>query len=443
MQVSVERLGPLERRIRVEIPEDRIASVVAQRLKSLSQSTRLDGFRPGKAPLKLVEQRFGQRVREEVIGETMRTSFYEVVSRENLRPAGAPRIDPVESGQGHGLVYTATFEVYPEIELKPLGDLRIEKPVCEITDEDVDRMLEVLRKQQRRYTPVGRSAHAGDVVVIDFEGSVNGRPFTGGQARDFRAEIGARRLIPGFEEGLVGAVAGTELTLKLQLPEDFQQRDLAGRRAEFRISVKQVEEPVLPELNEEFFASYGVKEGGLDAFRAEVRRNMEREAEQTVRNRLKEAVMEALYAVNPLELPGALVETERQRLLEQLRASMRQLGASHEQLKNAGNSERLKEQARKRVSLQLLVAEIIRRENLRADPAEVRAAVGKLAASYENPEAVIGWYYADHSRLAEVEALVLEDKLVDWIAGQAQVSARRLSFDALMNKGQTGSAQAE
>lgn len=436
MQVSVENLGSLQRRLRVEVPEERIANEVQNRLKSLSRTTRIDGFRPGKVPFKLLQQRFGQRVRAEVIGETVQHSFYEAVTQEQLRPAGMPQIEPLETGAGNGLTYTATFEVYPDIKLAAIDKLEIERPVCEIGDADLDSMIEVLRKQQRQMEPVERALAQGDVAVVDFIGRVNGEEFEGGKAENFQVEIGAKRLIPGFEDGLVGAKPGESLTLKLSFPEDYPHQKLAGQPVEFDVTVKEVREPRLPELDAAFFAGFGVQEGGEEAFRAEVRRNMEREAEQAVRNRMKEAVLDALHKAHEVELPAALVEAEQQRMVEQARAQLKQYGASQAQIDGIG-AEAYAEQARKRASLQLIVSELIKVHEIKVDPQEVRRLIEKTAAGYEEPEAVVNWYYADRSRLSEAEALVLEDKMVEWVISQAKVTDKSLTFDALMNKGQT------
>lgn len=434
MQVSVEEVGKLERRLRVEIPEDRIAGEVENRLKNLSRTTRIDGFRPGKVPLKLVQKRYGEQVRAEVIGETVRQSFYEAVTEQQLNPAGQPKIEPEQSEQG--FTYTATFEVYPEVKPTAVDKLEIERPVCDVSEADVDQMIETLRKQQRQMESVERAAAEGDAVKVDFTGRIDGEVFEGGEARDFQVEIGARRLIPGFEEGLIGANAGDTRTLKLAFPDDYHQQELAGKPVEFEVTVKQVQEARLPELDEAFFKEFGVSEGGEQAFRAEVRRNMEREAEQTVRNRTKEAVMNALYEANSVDLPAALVEAEQERLLEQARENLRQYGIGDEQLAGMGKDSYL-EQAQKRVALQLLVRELVSEQGFKAETSEMRELIEKNASGYEHPEEVVNWYFADKSRLAEVEALVIEDKLIDWLLDQATVSETPYTFDALMNKGQT------
>lgn len=437
MQVSVEELGKLERRLRVEISEDRIAGEVENRLKNLSRTTRIDGFRPGKVPMKLVQKRYGQQVRAEVIGETMRQSFYEAVTEQQLNPAGQPKIEPEQSDSG--FTYTATFEIYPEVQPAPMDQIKIERPVCEVSEVDVDQMIETLRKQQSVLQPVERAAAAGDTVKIDFVGSIDGEAFEGGEGQDMDVEIGAGRLIPGFEDGLIGTKAGDRKTLKLEFPADYGKAELAGKPVLFATSVKQVQEPQLPELNDEFYKAFGIAEGGLETFRAMVRSNMAHEAEQAVHTRTREAVMDALYQANrSIDLPAALVAAEQDRLVEQTRNNLRQYGMSDEQLAGMGiDPANFLEQARKRVTLQLIVRELVRAQGFKAETSEVRALIEKNAGAYEKPEEVINWYFADSERLGGVEALVIENKLIDWLLAQARVTDKPCTFDALMNKGQT------
>lgn len=438
MQVSVENTGPLERKLRVEVPEEKIATEVQNRLQTLSRTTKIQGFRPGKAPFRIVEQRFGSRVRQEVIGEVVQSSFHEALTREKLQPASRPMIDPMDAEQGQGLKYTATFEIYPEVKLAPPGKLKIEKPVCEISDQDVEKMLEVIRKQQRTLKPVDREARDDDVLIIDFRGTIDGQPFAGGEASDFRLELGSGRFIAGFEEGLKGANAGAQLTLDLKFPEEYHQQDLSGKPVKFEVSIKAVQEPVLPELNDELFAAMGVKEGGLQAFTTEVRRNMEREAEQAITNRTKSAVMDALHAANPLELPQSLIQNEARRQQQRYHTNlhMRGINVDHHHDDEAETAVFMA-QAGKTVALQLIIAEIIKTQQLKADPAAVRKLVETVAQGYEDPQEVIKWYYGDPGRLAEVEAVALEDEVVKWVLGQASVTEKQLPFDAIMNKGQT------
>ena len=440
MQVSVESKGALEREMRVEVPEERIASEVDSRLKSLSRTTRVRGFRPGKAPFKVIEQRYGDQVRREVIGEVMQASFYEAVSREKLRPAGRPAIEPLPAPGGQGLVYTARFEVFPEVKLANVEKLEIRKPVCTIGDADVDKMIETLRRQRRRMVAVERAAGDGDVVEVDFEGRIGGEPFEGGAAKGFRVEIGSGSLIDGFEDGLKGVGKGEDRTLPLRFPDDYGKSDLAGKEVEFSVHVNQVSEYVLPELNAEFFAEFGVKDGDEQAFRKEVREHMEREAAVAARNRQRDAVMDALHAAHEVELPASLIRQEQHQLQHQFEANLKAYGIKLPEGQAQGDESRFEEQARKRVALQIIVAELIRDKELKADPAKVRALIEKNAESYEDPSAVISWYYADPKRLSEVEAVALEDAVIDFVAEHARSAEAPVSFDELMNKGQTESA---
>jgi trigger factor len=442
MQVSIENTGSLERRMTVDVPEDRIASEVHNRLQSMRQKTRLDGFRPGKVPLKVIEQRFGARVRAEVVSDVLRTTFYEAAAQEQLRPAGSPSIEPLRSEPGAGLSYTAIFEIYPEVALGPLAELEVGRPEAAVTDADVDKMVETLRKQHSTWERVEREAAMGDRVTIDFKGSVNGEHFAGGEAQGFELELGSGRFIEGFEQGLVGAKAGDRRTVDVTFPEDYRNEDLAGKPASFEVTVQEVAESRLPELDAELFSQFGVTDGGLEAFRAEVRKNMERELEEALRNRSKQRVLDALYAANPLELPKALVESEAQHLLDEMRQNLMRQGASRESL-GALEPPMFEDQARRRVALGLLLSECIKQGGLKAEPEKVRARVTALAAGYEDPDAVVRWYYEEPQRLKDFETLVLEDEVIDWVLGQAKVQGEPTTFDDLMNPRQTDSSTPE
>jgi trigger factor len=440
MQVSVENTGPLERKIRVEVPEEKIASEVHSRLQSISRTTRIQGFRPGKAPLKVVAKRYGSKVRQEVIGEVVQSSFYEALAKEKLRPASRPAIDPMDDETGNGLVYTATFEIYPEINLSPVEDLKVEIPICKITGTEVDKMIEVIRKQQRTFKPVNRKSKKGDFLTIDFKGTIDDKEFDGGEGKDFKVEAGSGRLIAGFEEGLIGLCAGKDVTLDLNFPKDYHKPGLAGKPVKFMITVKDVSEAVLPELNDALFAKMGVTEGGLEAFRAEVQRNMEREVEQTLLNRSKTVVLDALYAANKIELPNALINNEAQRLQEQYHANMQMRGIDITQHSHdAADAEAIHTQAEKNVALQLIVADIVKNQQIKVEPSQIRKMIETVAQSYEDPNEIINWYYNDRKRLVEVEAIALEDEVVKWVQSQAKVTEKQFSFDDLMNKGQTES----
>jgi trigger factor len=440
MQVSVENTGPLERKVRVEVPEDKIATEVQSRLQSISRTSKIQGFRPGKAPIKVVEKHYGSRVRQEVIGEVVQSTFYEALAQEKLRPASRPTIDPMDAEQGQGLKYTATFEIFPEITLAPVEELKIEKPVCHVSDKDVENMIEIIRKQHKTSKPVERPSQEGDVLVIDFEGSMEGDKFEGGSGTDFRIELGSGRLIAGFEEGLTGKKAGEKTTLELSFPAEYPKEELAGKPVKFEITVKTVNEPVLPELNAELFASMGVKEGGLEAFKAEIRRNMEREVEQAVLARSKNKVLDALFAANKIDVPKSLIQQEAQQLNKQFHMSlqMRGIDVDHHHDEEAETAA-FASQAEKKVSLQLIIADIVRTQQIKVEPAKVRQMIETVAQGYEDPAEVMKWYYADQNRLAEVEALALEDEVVAWILSKAKATEKEMLFDDLMNKGQTES----
>lgn len=436
MQVSVETTGKLERAMRVQVPEERIAEEVQNRLLRLSRTTRVAGFRPGKAPMRVIEQRYGKQVRQEVVGEVVQTTFYEAVAQEKLQPAGNPSIDPLEAEQGQGLTYTARFEVFPEVQLAPAATLQVEKPVCEIVDADVDRMQAELRRQRAEPTETARASRTGDTVVIDFTGYLNGEPFDGGSGSDYRLELGSGRLIPGFEDGLLDQAAGADVTLDLTFPETYQDQKLAGQAVQFKVQVKQVLEPVEPELDDAFFAQFGVQEGGEEAFRRELREHMRREADTAIRNRVRDGIMDALLKANPIDVPKSLIHEESHRMLHQFQAQMKSYGmADVEKLPH--DTALFEEQAARRVALQLLVAEIIRSQQLQADPDRVRQEVERRAQNYEDAAAVINWYYADKQRMAEVEAVVLEDEVIDWVSENADLKEVQVSFDELVNKGQT------
>ena len=438
MQVSVKATGRLERSMRVEVPEERISAEVESRLLQLSRTTRLQGFRPGKAPMKLIKQRFGQQVRREVVGEVVQSSFFEAVSREKLRPVGSPRIDPLEAKQGAGLKYTAQFEILPEFELRAAEKLKIERPVCAIAEEDIDGMVQTLRRQRSRLEKADRESRSGDVVEIDFRGTIGGEHFEGGEGKGLRAELGSGRLIPGFEEGLAGRRTGEEFRLDLKFPNDYHSEKLKGQAASFEVKLIQVWEPRLPELDEEFFRAFGVKDGSADAFRREVREHMDREAASVIRGRVRDSIMDALYETHEIELPRTLVEQEQHRLRHEFEHNLKRYGieaeAANDRLKDP---QLFEEQARKRVALRLIVGEIVRRNELKPDPAKVRALIERNAQSYEDPAAIVSWYYADRQRLAEVENVVLEDAVIDWISGKAKVSETTVPFDELVNNRQT------
>jgi len=435
MQVTVESRPGLGRRMRIEVPEDRISGEIHKRLQKLAGDIQLPGFRPGKVPMKVVKQRFGSQVRNEVVGEIVQSSFADALQQENLRPAGMPAIDPLDFKPGEGLRYTAEFDIYPEIILPPLESLKITRPDTEMAEADVDRMLETLRKQRREWVAVERAATAADRLVIDFEGFVDEKPVENAKGSDFPVELDGNRMIPGFEAGLVGALAGEEKTLELNFPETYHANELAGRAVVFKINVQRVEEPSLPVLDDEFAKSFGVSEGGMDKLREEVHENMRRELGDVLRNKAKQAALDALLEAQTIELPQALVDEECKQAMQR---QLQELQHSGIDPKDANlDPEMFAEQARNRVTLGLVLAELIKENDIKPDTHKVRERIQSIAQTYEKPEEVVSWYYGSKERLMEIETSVLEDQVVDWLLDKADVSVEMTTFDDLMNPGQT------
>lgn len=430
MQVSVQSSDGLERRITVTVPAERVEKEVETRLKSLARRVRLDGFRPGKVPFSVVQRKYGDQVLLEVRDEVVQSSFREAVAQQQLRPAGSPRIESHNLDTGRGLEYTAVFEVYPEIGQVSLDGVKIDKPAADITDSDVNAVIDRLRKQRADWVAVERAAQDGDRLIIDFAGTMDGKPFEGGEGKQVPIVLGAQMFIAGFEEGLIGAKVNDELTLDLQFPAEYHAAELAGKPVRFAVKVTAISEPKLPEVDEDFVKAFGVSEGGESALRAEVRNNMQRELEQLVKRKVKQQVLDGLLQANPLTLPRALVDAEIGELMQQAADDLAGRGVqmSRVNLQPA----MFEEQARRRVALGLILSELIRKNGFKATQERVHAVVEAAAASYENPAEVISWYYANPQRLAGVEAMVLEDQAVDWVVENVAVNEVRTSFDELM-----------
>ena len=439
MQVSVETTSGLERRMTVGIPADRIQNEVNKRLQQTAKRARVDGFRPGKVPMSVIRKRFGASAHQEVIGEVIQSSFYEAIMQEKLNPAGAPSVEPKSMEAGKDFEYVATFEVYPEVTLAGFEAISVERPESEVTEADVDTMLETLRKQNTRFEAVERAAENGDQVTIDFVGKIDGEAFQGGTANGTNLVLGSGRMIPGFEEGLVGAKAGDSLTLKVTFPEDYQNLDLAGKAAEFETTVQAVAAPALPELNDEFFAQFGVNEGGLEGFRAEVRKNMERELRQAIKTKVKGQVMDGLLKTNTVEVPKALISNEIDRLREQ---AVQQFGGANIQASQLP-AELFEEQAKRRVSLGLIVAEVVKQNDIKPDNDRVRAMVEELASAYQEPEQVVNWYYQNEQQLGEIQSVVLEEQVVDTVLQKAQVTDKKVAYEEAVKPAQPAQVAAD
>ena len=428
MQVSVESIGKLERRMQVEVPAERVAAEIAARLKTISRTARLNGFRPGKAPLKVIRQQFGSQVHREVIGELLQSSYAEAVTQNQLTPAGSPRIEPQSMDEGQDLKYVATFEVFPEVVLQPIESMQVERVTADVTESDIDAMIERLRKQQVKHQAVNRPAATGDKVTIDFEGAIDGVPFAGGKGENVAIVLGEGRMLPDLEQGLVGAVAGEKRSVTVNFPADYRASELAGKAAIFATDIKTVEEPVLPELDEEFCKSFGVTEGGLVRLREDVAANMRRELDQALRNRNKSAVMEKLYAANPTEVPNVLIEGQ---IRDMQVEAMRRAGAKD--ASQAPPRDPFVEPARRRVALGLLLNDVIRREKLAVDRARVNERLDEMVAAYGDPGAMKRAYMQNADAMRQVEGLALEDQAVEWILEHAKVHEVRSTFKELMN----------
>ena len=434
MQVTVETTQGLERRMRVEIPEERIKGEVDKRLGDLARSVRIPGFRPGKVPVRIVARRYGQQVRGEVVGEIVQESFADALDQEQLRPAATPRIAPLESDVGAGVRYTATFDVLPDVPLPSFESIEIARPVAAVVDEDVDRMIERLRAQHRTWNPVERAATLSDRVVVDCEGIVDGEPIEGSKATELPIQLDAKRMVDGFEEALVGAQAGEDKTLELTFPPDYPEH-LAGKPVTFNVKVHRVEEPELPDIDAAFAESLGIEEGGVEGLRGELRAGMERDLAAGLDKILKQRVLEALFAGTEIELPESMVREDMERAASRRREELERSGIDPEQIEPEPAV--LEEQARRRIALGLIVTEIIKEHRIELDHAQVRAQVEELASTYEDPSRVVHWYYSDRDRLSGVESFVLENQVVEWVLERAQVTDEHASFDRIQNPGQT------
>ncbi len=424
MQVSVENTSALERRMTIGVPAERIETEVNKRLQQTARKAKIPGFRPGKVPMSVIRQRYEDGARQEALGDLIQATFYEAVVEQKLNPAGAPSVEPKTFEKGKDLEYIATFEVFPEFSVAGFESVSVERLSADVADSDLDNMLEILRKQNVRYEAVDRAAANEDQLTIDFVGKVDGEAFAGGSATGTQLVLGSGRMIPGFEDGLVGAKAGEERVLNLTFPEDYQNLELAGKAAEFTVTVTSVSAPTLPEPNEAFFNQFGIKEATLEGFRTEVRKNMERELRQAIKSKVKNQVMDGLLAANPIEVPKALLENEVNRLRVQ---AVQQFGGNikPDQLP----AELFEEQAKRRVELGLIVAEVVKQFDLKPDEARVRELIQEMASAYQEPEQVVAWYYKNEQQMNEVRSVVLEEQVVDTVLQKASVTDKAVSYE--------------
>ncbi|WP_456417616.1 trigger factor [Thiolapillus sp.] len=430
MQVSVESGEGLVKRLLVNLPADKVNELVDAKLKEAARTVKMDGFRPGKVPLRVVRQRYGAQVRQDAYGELIQSSFYEAATQENLQPVGEPSIELREEEADGGLAYTATFEVMPEVEVADLSALEIKRPVTEVQDADVDNMIEKLRQQRTEWIEVERAAKNDDRLTLDFTGIMDGEAFEGGTASDISLVLGSGTMIPGFEAGLVGAKAGDKPVLELKFPDDYRVENLAGKDVTFNVEVKAVAEPKLPEVDEEFVKSLGVEDGTEESLRKEIRENMDREVRQKIKGRTKERVMDALLAANDISVPSAMISQEAAALKQQTQQEMSQSG---QQSTMDLPLSMFEPQAERRVKLGILVGEIMRNNEMKVDQARVDETIAEQAATFEDPQEIIDWYKENAQARASVENVVLEDQVVDLILQQAKVEEEKLSFDELLN----------
>ncbi len=419
MQVTVENVSSLERRVKVVVPAAKIAQDVSARIAKAAKTIRMDGFRPGKVPVSLVQKRYGDSIRQEALGEIIRDSFYEAVTQEKINAAGYPSIEEVSDNAGEDLSFTALVEVYPEPELAGFADIKVERPQVEIGEADIDEMVENLRKQRATFAESAEAAAEGDKVTLDFEGTVDGELFEGGASQNFELELGSKRMIPGFEDAIVGIKAGEVRDINVTFPEDYQAENLRGKAAVFKITAHTVKKSVMPEVDEEFLKAFGVTEGGVEKFREDVSKNMARELKQAIKTKVKTQVMDALLEANAIEVPKALVANEINRQRE---AMFKQFGGGAKLDPKMLPDDLFAEQAKRSVSLGLLISQIIKDKAIAVDAERVRELVQEVAESYESPEEVVNYYYGNREQLAQVEALVLEDQVVDTILAEAQVA---------------------
>lgn len=433
MSVQVETLDKLERRITLTLAATTINSEVESRLKKLSRTVKADGFRPGKVPMSVVAQRYGYSVHYEVMNDKVGQVFSDAVNEAKLRVAGAPRISEKSDAPDGQMAFDATFEVYPEIKLGDLSTAEVERVSADVTDEAIDKTLEILRKQRRTFAqrPAAEGAVEGDRVTIDFEGKIDGVPFDGGKADAFQFLIGEGQMLEQFDQAVRGMKTGESKTFPLQFPADYQGQDVAGKEADFLVTLKKIESQNLPVVDDAFAKSLGIGEGGVEALRADVKKNLDREVKFRVVARNKASVMDALVTVAELDVPKALVAAETDRMIEAARADLKKRG-----IKDAENApipaEMFQPQAEKRVRVGLVVGELVRSNNLQAKPEQLQAHIEELAQSYERPSEVVRWYLSDRARLAEVEAVVVENNVAEFVIGRAKVTDKVLPFDELM-----------
>ncbi|NOT84815.1 MAG: trigger factor [Methylococcaceae bacterium] len=433
MQVSVEKTSELSRKMIVSVPEAIIQEKVAERLKTLARDVKIDGFRPGKVPPHVIKKMYAARVRNEVTGDLIQSTYAEAINEQKLQPAGYPQIHSTEDDDS-GFKYTAEFEVYPEISLAGMTKLNIARPVAAVEDADIANMMVRLRQQRQSWRVVERNAADTDRITLNFTGEVDGESFTNGKVEGFQVEIGTNKMVPGFEANLLGLAANAHKTFEVTFPEDYGNEKLAGKLAKFDVEVVSVEEIVLPEIDAEFVKAYGIESGDVDLFKTDVTANMVRELKRALQDKLKTRVMDAINKAVPISVPNALVHNEIRQLIKPYAENAKKQNIKLEDLQLP--QEAFETEAKRRVALGLILAEIIRSKEIKLDPAKVRETVEELAQSYEDSQQIVTWYYQDKTRLADIEQMVLENMVVDAVVAEATVTDENINFDAAMNKEQ-------
>ncbi len=427
MQVSVEATGSIQRKMTITVPSENIDQEVDKRLKEMRSKVRLDGFRPGRVPLSVVKKMHGVGVYQDVASTMIQSSFFDAAKQEDLRVVGFPEIEAKTIEYGKDLEYSATFDIYPEIKIASLEGKTVTKQVAEVTDADIDKMIETLRNQQKEWVDVDRAAQEGDLVTVDFDGTIDSKAFEAGKAKDFQVELGANRMLPDFEAALVGMKAGDEKTADVNFPEDYQSEELKGKTAQFALTVKKVQEPKIPEIDEEFIKRFGVEDGTVESFRKNIAENMERELKNKITANIKTQVMDHLADLHEFDIPAALVTDEIKHMHQEM-------------TQNTGNDmssipdELLKDQAERRVKLGLIVGEIIRQNDIKKDPIKVDTKLKELASTYEDPNALIDYYRNNQQAMQTIEAAVMEDAIIDWALEQVTVEEKVSNFDSVMNR---------
>jgi trigger factor len=430
MQTTLETLGQLERRLNIAVPIEQVEGEVQKRLERLAKTAKIHGFRPGKVPLKMIAQQYGPQVRSDVISDTVQTSFNDAIREQNLRVAGTPRIEPRDAPSTDQFEFSALFEIYPEVKLGELSSMTVERPVATVGPTDVDNTLEILRKQRVRYDVVARPAQHGDRATVDFAGRIDGVEFPGGQAKDYAVILGEGRMLPQFDAALTGMSVGETRTFPLVFPADYHGKDVAGKTAEFAIALHALSEPKLPEIDAEFVKAFGIASGNVDELRAEINSNLTLELKRKVDAAVKDQVMKALLLNVSVPAPKSLVEQEARSLVTRAAAELKNRGIKPEEVDLSPAT--FQQQAQERVTLGLILNELVRSHQLQARPEQVRALVAEAAQSYEQPDAVIRWHYEQAERLSEFEMAAVERNVVDWALTQAQVVDRPTSFAELM-----------